>query len=93
MRQDGRDKISLAEGRLRSQLQLARGRRDQEEQELIPTVSSSFPPFLHLALAAALITRVESVGLTLFHDIDSFHGAREGADRNPVKFEALDFPV
>jgi hypothetical protein len=51
------------------------------------------PTYRALALAAALVTRVERMGLTLFHDIDSFHGAGESTDGNSVKFEALDFSV
>jgi hypothetical protein len=51
------------------------------------------PTYRALALAAALVTRVERMGLTLFHDIDLFHGAREGANGYPVKFEAVDFSV
>ena len=46
-----------------------------------------------LALTAALVTGVERVGMPLFYEIDSFHGAAEGADGDSDQFEALDFMV
>lgn len=48
---------------------------------------------LGLALTAALVTSVERVGMPLFYEIDSFHGAAEGADGDSDQFEALDFMV
>jgi hypothetical protein len=53
--------------------------------------SSSLP--IHLALAPALVTRVEPMGMTVFHEKDSFHGAGEGANGNSDKLKALDFSV
>ena len=46
-----------------------------------------------LALTAALVTGVERLGMPLFYDIHSFHGAAEGADGDSDQFEALDFMV
>jgi hypothetical protein len=46
-----------------------------------------------LALAAALVTSVECVGLTVFYEKDSFHRASEGANGNSDELEALDFSV
>jgi hypothetical protein len=46
-----------------------------------------------LALTAALVTRVERVGLTLFYEIDSFHGTAKGADGDSDQLEAFDFSV
>lgn len=48
---------------------------------------------LGLALTAALVTGVERLGMPLFYDIHSFHGAAEGADGDSDQFEALDFMV
>jgi len=53
--------------------------------------SSSLP--IHLALAAALVARVEPMGLTVFDEKDSFHSAGKGANGNSDKLEALDFSV
>jgi hypothetical protein len=50
-------------------------------------------PFLQLALAAALVARVERLGVTVFYEKDSFHSASEGAYRNSDKLEAFDFSV
>jgi len=54
---------------------------------------SSSLPILNLALAAALVASVEPMGLTVFNEKDSFHGAGEGANRNSDKLEALDFSL
>jgi hypothetical protein len=48
---------------------------------------------IHLALAPALVTRVEPMGITVFYEKDSFHGAGEGANGNSDKLKALDFSV
>jgi len=50
-------------------------------------------PYRRLALTAALVAGVEGMGLALFDDVESFHGAAEGANRNSDEFEALDFSV